>query len=302
MLKKLLLCIQILAVVFSCAAPSFAYSDYADTEDTRLLSALNIMSGYTDGKFRPDRVLTRSEAVKILVNMRGYADEAQKAAKNTDYLERLDELPFNDLNKSMPYWTYWNLAYEMRLIQGFEDGTARPDAALKSEQFLKMLVNCTGYGYFAEKEGGYPDGYISYGKKLGIIEDIENGVSVTRASAADMVVKTMDVVLCVADGYEGSEPRFIISDGKEYPYRTLFEMADMYKAKVRVKEINGAEIHAVMLSSANFDHKAYTGAENYDFYMESNGIEMSENKEYNVLAEKTSRDNTAKYVLKFVFE
>ncbi|MBP3283993.1 MAG: S-layer homology domain-containing protein [Clostridia bacterium] len=51
----------------------------------------NILSGYPDGTFRPDNLVTYSEGVTILLNMRGYKEEINKSTFSW---------PYNYLNKA----------------------------------------------------------------------------------------------------------------------------------------------------------------------------------------------------------
>ena len=55
-----------------------------------------IMSGYADGKFNPDKIITYAQAVTVLVRMLGYSDEDVSAGWPYGYLDKADELGLTD--------------------------------------------------------------------------------------------------------------------------------------------------------------------------------------------------------------
>lgn len=55
-----------------------------------------IMSGYADGKFRPDDIITYAQAVTVLVRMLGYTDSDVSIGWPDGYLEKADELGLTD--------------------------------------------------------------------------------------------------------------------------------------------------------------------------------------------------------------
>ncbi|EPD82190.1 cadherin-like beta sandwich domain-containing protein [Paenibacillus sp. HGH0039] len=88
-----------------------------------------LMDGYPDGKFYPERILTRAEMATILVKLRQLPGVQGTSA-------------FTDLQG---HWAAENIrkAEKAGLLSGFEDGTFRPDQALTRAQavviFNKLL-------------------------------------------------------------------------------------------------------------------------------------------------------------------
>ncbi|WP_405079938.1 cadherin-like beta sandwich domain-containing protein [Paenibacillus chitinolyticus] len=88
-----------------------------------------LMDGYPDGKFYPDRILTRAEMATILVKLRQLPGVQGASA-------------FTDLQG---HWAAENIrkAEKAGLLSGYEDGTFRPDQALTRAQavviFNKLL-------------------------------------------------------------------------------------------------------------------------------------------------------------------
>lgn len=120
-------------------------------------------------------------------------------------------------------------------INGYDDGTFRPENTINYEELSKMLVCLTGYESYAENTGGYPNGYMSYAKSLGITNDLafNNTDNVTRAHAAIMISKTLDVPLVVLSGYNFSggkvTPILEVQDRDDGRYETLLtRLHDIY--------------------------------------------------------------------------
>lgn len=81
-----------------------AYSDIDSSSDmgkaVNTLTSMNIMSGYEDGTFRPERLLKVSEAVKIMVHLLGYGYKANSyGGYPTGYMYLANELKLmNDVS------------------------------------------------------------------------------------------------------------------------------------------------------------------------------------------------------------
>lgn len=160
---------------------AFAYSDCPATNPIGLLSELGVVSGFEDGTFRPLEKVTRAQAVKMMVLAYGDNIEVPSDTK----------VEFFDVDPS--YWGYEyikkGVAYGM--INGFEDGTFRPDEIVTVEQAAKILVNMLGDETSAMMGGGYPTGYMSEASKLGILVDMDinehMGDTLVRAKIAEMI-------------------------------------------------------------------------------------------------------------------
>lgn len=180
-----------LTTIFTvCPSTKAAFSDVPDghsyKEAITTLNAFNIINGYTDGTFAPDKTITRAEFTKIIVYMLGYGSFTTPINS------------FSDLPES--HWANSNIkvAYDKGIVSGFEDNTFRPDNAVTYEQALKMLVCTLGYSFDAEAMGGYPDGYRSTAITLGLTSGISDRLytdGATRGMVAQIVFNALDVNL-----------------------------------------------------------------------------------------------------------
>lgn len=285
---------------------AYAYTDYEDTTETRLLSALNIMTGYEDGSFKPDSKLTRSEALKSIINILGMRESAELSDAEKD---QLDPLPYTDLDKSSWDWGYWNTANTLHIINGFDDGTARPNDNVTYAQLIKMLVNAVGYGYYAESTGGYPNGYMMYGARLGLTFGVTFAYhdSVTRKDAAILLSNALYAPLCIITEYQTTEtgesvPTYAISDGSNgFTWCTLLEYQNIYKLDVTVQNVQDDTAAVKVESTKNLQGKAYTSSDNKVIDINLNGLSLSKGETASILLRENTVNNTNSLDLIFIY-
>ena len=188
-----------LVLVFALVLSVFTYSASADFTDQDeityeeaavVLEALGVIDGYEDGSYQPDVVLSREEAAAIIARM--------KLGDSADNLTAGSE-PFSDV--SADRWSAGYIAYCVSegVVDGFEDGTFRPDDELTCYQFAKMLLCALGYD--SESEGftgsSWAINTTTYAVNAGIFEDVSDySGSADRDTAALMALNTLkaDVV------------------------------------------------------------------------------------------------------------
>lgn len=241
-LKKVISSVAALTMVASSVA-AFAV-DFPDVESTasyaqavQELSALDVISGYDDGTFGPDKLVTRAEITKMIVDALAERSSAEASTESTKFAD-----------VSADHWAkgYINQGVADGFIAGMSDTEFDPDANVTYVQAQKMLVSAIGYETYAQAQGGWPTGYKTYAASLDItkgISGITDSTELTRAQVAQMIDNAMDAPLCVIASWKtewnGSKtPNLEVRDGKEgRAYETLFtEKHDAYKVYGRVTE------------------------------------------------------------------
>lgn len=241
-LKKVISSVAALTMVASSVA-AFAV-DFPDVESTasyaqavQELSALDVISGYDDGTFGPDKLVTRAEITKMIVDALAERSSAEASTESTKFAD-----------VSADHWAkgYINQGVANGFIAGMSDTEFDPDANVTYVQAQKMLVSAIGYETYAQAQGGWPTGYKTYAASLDItkgISGITDSTELTRAQVAQMIDNAMDAPLCVIASWKtewnGSKtPNIEVRDGKEgRAYETLFtEKHDAYKVYGRVTE------------------------------------------------------------------
>lgn len=264
-LKKVISSVAALTMVASSVA-AFAV-DFPDVESTasyaqavQELSALDVISGYDDGTFGPDKLVTRAEITKMIVDALAERSSAEASTESTKFAD-----------VSADHWAkgYINQGVADGFIAGMSDTEFDPDANVTYVQAQKMLVSAIGYETYAQAQGGWPIGYKTYAASLDItkgISGIKDSTELTRAQVAQMIDNAMDAPLCVIASWKtewnGSKtPNLEVRDGKEgRAYETLFtEKHDAYKVYGRVTEtsktgsVNTDKVTFQVEKADNFD-------------------------------------------------
>ncbi len=95
------------------------------------LTRAGILDGYEDGSFRPNASITRAEFTKIAVSFFKHVGGASSS-------------PFNDVPESAWYAEFVKAAAELGLIDGYEDGTFRPNAPITRAEACTIVNRTLG--------------------------------------------------------------------------------------------------------------------------------------------------------------
>ena len=191
----------IIALILSCCSQAYAFSDVALTDELHSnsinnLNQLGIINGYEDGTFRPNSSITRAEMVQIISNIIPITNYTPVGTITVGEI-------YSDI--SMDYWAndvimrVSNLNY----INGYEDGTFKPENNITYAEAIKIIATMLNYNYEAEKNGGYPDGYIQIAEDIGITSGLEFNKNsyVSREDVAVMINNALSIPHLVIISY-----------------------------------------------------------------------------------------------------
>ena len=142
-MKKFLSLVLALVMTMSLVTVSAGAKDFTDDseitykEAVDVISALGVVDGYSDGDFRPDDVLTRGAAAKIICNLILGPTTASALSAGT--------APFKDVPVTNTFAGYITYCSQQGIINGYADGTFRPTGTLSGNAFMKMLLGALGY-------------------------------------------------------------------------------------------------------------------------------------------------------------
>ena len=142
-MKKFLSLVLALVMTMSLVTVSAGAKDFTDDseitykEAVDVISALGVVDGYSDGDFRPDDVLTRGAAAKIICNLILGPTTASALSAGT--------APFKDVPVTNTFAGYMTYCSQQGIISGYADGTFRPTGTLSGNAFMKMLLGALGY-------------------------------------------------------------------------------------------------------------------------------------------------------------
>ena len=86
-----------------------------------------VISGYSDGTFRPGNNVTRGQLTKIIVGAKGWSLVCP--AQGT----------FSDVPRDNPFYCYVETAVSKGIISGYSDGTFRPGNNATRGQICKIV-------------------------------------------------------------------------------------------------------------------------------------------------------------------
>ena len=180
-MKKILSIMLMLAMVFSMTSV-FAYTDTDDVA-VSILSELDIINGYEDGTFRPEGTVTRAELAKMIIHAMDKADVAEILKGETR---------FSDISVDAWYTGVVNVAVNNGFINGYPDGTFKPDQKVTFAEAATMIVKALGY---TDLNGTWPTNYIDKAAALNLFDNVE-GVTpntyVNREAAANMILNALN--------------------------------------------------------------------------------------------------------------
>ncbi len=151
------------------------YSDVTASQAavTNQMSDLNVIIG-ENGLFRPDDNVTRAETAAMLCRL--------------FEIEPSETAVFPDVPSS--HWAagYIGALANEGVINGFEDGTFRPNDSVTYEQAVKMTENMLGLTFESDiwMYGEYPVGNLIVASQIGLTDDLGSFDSGNAASRIDM--------------------------------------------------------------------------------------------------------------------
>lgn len=180
------------ATGFSDVKPGAWYYDYVMTA-----KELGIMQGHTDGTFAPDDTLTRAQLVQVLANYEG-AD-----------LSGYTTSSFSDVKEGTWYNRALAWAEKNGYVNGYPDGSFRPDEAVTREQFCTVVsryLASKGVSYptkavsFTDEDsiGEFAKEHVAYCASIGLVNGMQDGsfapqAGTKRAEAATIMVRLVQL-------------------------------------------------------------------------------------------------------------
>lgn len=182
--------------------------DIKDTkyeEAAEVLGALGIMVGDAGtGAFRPSDNILRSEMAKVAVYSSGFED----VAKNSTSPTRFPDVVSN-------HWANGaiNVAEQQGMVIGDDMGNFRPDDPVSFQEAVTIVVRALGYEPVAQKNGGFPSGYMVVASSNQLLKGISATANApaTRGDIAQLVFNALTVNLMEQTGY-GSSVKYEVVD------------------------------------------------------------------------------------------
>ena len=198
MKNKFLSAIIVVSLIVSCmAAPSFAENIFPDVlspdhdwaaEQIEEMTELGIIKGYTDGTFKPDKAISKIEALILFSRVAGYSNEEYAAVKDFAYekyqylLEEVDLDNYDSFKKEIAFLLYKGVLAEDEVIEYLEDEQyaeefPRKDAAILLSNLMDAEIKKTDADKldFADNDKikDSDAGYIAYVVENGFMNGVQ---------------------------------------------------------------------------------------------------------------------------------
>ena len=167
-----------------------AFTDQADikaTDAVNMLSSLGVITGYTDGSYQPNKVVTRAEMAKMIFVVRN--NKIDDSAYQSNY---------SKLTDISNHWAkgYIKFCESQGIIAGKGNNKFDPDSPVTGVEAAKMLLVVSGYD--SDKAGltgsAWRTNVLKYAGAAGILDDVNSALEqgLPRQYAAQMIYNTLD--------------------------------------------------------------------------------------------------------------
>ncbi len=155
------------------------------------LSEKNILKGYPDGSFQPQRLVGRAEFLKIVL-------ESSKVSLDVE-----ESGNFSDVDENAWYGKYVKKAKKEGWIQGYSDGTFKPSQPVNKVEGLKMIAVIQKWQTPEVSEAPYQDvpasawytRYVMYAKTKNFIEEAGQvflpSANLSRAGVSEILFRAL---------------------------------------------------------------------------------------------------------------
>ena len=227
----------VLALVMVLGSFSFVsaakYDDVTGTtyeEAVDRLSLLGILEGYPDGKFLPDGEITRAEFAAVAIRAKGLKATAEAA----------QGLPTGFTDVPGTFWASGIIgtAGKLGIVNGVGNGLFAPQAPVKYEEAITMLVRALGYEPSAQAKGGYPYGYLIVANEVGLLDAVKGtqGAPATRGSVAQMTDNALEIEMMIQVGY-GTDTKWVVSGTEDTDEKYLLDELGFDSVTGRVTDV-----------------------------------------------------------------
>lgn len=145
---------------------------------------LGVMNGDENGDMNLEGLVTRAQFAKMMVAASSYKDSVGQTSGVS---------PFRDVTRD--HWAagYVKLAADNGWVNGYTDGTFRPNENIRTEECAAALLRLLGYGP-ADLTGAYPDAQLSKYRALGLGDGVRRGQGeyLTRGDCMNIFYNLME--------------------------------------------------------------------------------------------------------------
>ncbi|MEK7591345.1 MAG: S-layer homology domain-containing protein [Patescibacteria group bacterium] len=142
-----------------------------------------VLSGYPDGTFGPDRTVNRAEFLKIVLG-----------AKGSDVNSASIPTGFRDVDENAWYTPYVRYGKQQGIVQGYPDGSFKPEQPVNFAEALKMAYVALGISGDASASGAWYEPYLSHAKSNQVLfsNNVNVGAGMSRKDVVWIVWRLLE--------------------------------------------------------------------------------------------------------------
>ena len=179
--------ILVTMIIFNSSV--FAISGFSDVDGSKYEKAveklveLGIINGFDDNTFRPNNNVTRAQLAKMLV----------VALKMENAKDEVLVNGFSDVTEGHWAYSFIGSAVNNGLINGYTDGTFRPDNNVTYAESMAMILRAMK---LEEKmtDKTWPSGYINEAKSFGLLDSIDYSDPNNPANRGDTAISLYNML------------------------------------------------------------------------------------------------------------
>ncbi len=210
-MKKQLAAALILALLFtfvsSAAANGLPFKDVREGDAhywaVSMLYDIGVTEGISETEFGEDHTMTREQFATFISRALGRKEEAE---------QRSDEDTGFEDDEDISDWARGSVAIasEMGIVEGYLDGTFRPQRPVTQAEMFTMLVRVLGVEEAAEESGEeWWTGFMELAKQLQLHEGIEDPIPEEDAVRSQMALALSNTMLCEKRGWDEGSGRMV---------------------------------------------------------------------------------------------
>ena len=241
-MKKFLSLVLALAMTLSLVTISAGAKDFTDSDElsgeqyaeaVNVMSEMGIIDGYASGDFQPQGTLTRGAAAKIIACM--------MLGKTTAEALGTQAAPFKDVPVGSTFAGYIAYCVEAGLIDGYADGTFRPQGTLTGFAFLKMLLTALGYDSSIEGYTGanWTVNVMGRAQQVGLTAGNDEFVGSQPATREEACLYALNTLKATLVEYADKGQEIVVSDGTVInvrPSAPTYVTSNVYDAATSIND------------------------------------------------------------------
>ena len=182
-----------LTMAAACAATAFAGATYTDQSsikvDSKVIDTLtekNVIKGFEDGSFQPDKAVTRAQMAKMMFVLRTGSDDASAYVKEArSSLTDIDDCWANG---------YIKYCQAYGIVSGRTETKYYPNEPVKTVEAAKMLLIYKQYSEMYLTGPQWKANAMKSADEEGLLKGVESGIDdgLPRQYAAQMIYNALN--------------------------------------------------------------------------------------------------------------